>query len=390
MNKLVLIIVVVIIGLFFSCKPVIEVVPMSDTAYQINENGIVYHLPRTVFHVEVIVKHQLVVPGPYHKFANKYLSITDVPFQEEELYFMDEIKFNPITEPDPDAAYLVLSNSQFPSFTFTPENILCGVNLDSNDLCQHLDIETSRTTKLNQEFPESPFFTDLSVKRNFIDMLDTTYKVVEIDSVFQKIPVYNTVISSKDTEQKAEEAANFIIKLRKRRFKLEAGMNDNLAKGNALSQMIDELNKLEQEYLSLFIGKKFVEQTNYSVYYIPEMQVEDKNIVLFWFSEEDGFSATETANSRPIQIKFKTLPQTKNVSKFYARQTEFEPKSQGFYYRIPGKCRLTIFDGNNIMSDEIFDVAQMGILNSLPASMFKKKVPEILFDVHSGSIIYIR
>jgi hypothetical protein len=42
------------------------------------------------------------------------------------------------------------------------------------------------------------------------------------------------------------------------------------------------------------------------------------------------------------------------------------------------------------MSDEIFDVAQMGILNSLPASMFKKKVPEILFDVHSGSIIYIR
>jgi hypothetical protein len=387
---------VVIFGLLsivWSCKPSLEVIPVSGNDTQIKKNGIIYHLPRTVFEIEVNLTHEIVIPGPFHKYANKYLSITNVPYTEEESYTISDIKIKPITEPDPNAAFLVKSKQTFfPAINLLPNNIILGVNLDDFYFESESESESDATNTFKVKIDDlnEPYFTDISVKRNFINMLDTTYKVVEIDSVYQKIPVYNTVIISKDLEQKAEEAANYIIKIRKRRFKLEAGMYEVFPDGKALKKMLKELDELEQEYLSLFIGKRYEFNHSYKEIFTPDKQIEDKKIILFWFSEEDGISKEETAVSRPINLTCKALPQTTTVDVFYKQQQEFEPKYNGFYYRIPGKCRLTIMDADYCFADQRFDVAQYGIINSLPCQMFKKTSPVILFDANYGSIINIK
>jgi hypothetical protein len=54
----------------------------------------------------------------------------------------------------------------------------------------------------------------------------------------------------KSLEEKAEEAAAFIYKLRKRRFKLLVGQEQPVPDGNALDISIRELDELEKEYLS--------------------------------------------------------------------------------------------------------------------------------------------
>lgn len=388
MKKNSLFVIIAISILFWSCKPSIEVINISDSKTQIEENGLIYHLPRTVYHVEIVMEHEYVIPGPFYKYANKYLSINNVPFDEEEYYSINEINLLPIVEADPDAVFMIFAKKDFPSLTFTPDNILCGVNVDiPMEYKPELFSEKGTHTSLLEDFPQEPYFTNLSVKRNFIDMLDTTYKVVEIDSVFQKIPVYNTVIISKDDEQKAEEAANFIIKLRKRRFKLEAGLSEINPSKKVLDQMINTLNKLEQDYLDLFTGKHFVVKEVYSVLFIPELSIQNKDVVLCWFSDEDGISDTETATSRPININCKALPQTEDINEFYSRQLEWKPKAKGIFYRIPGKGKIVISDSNYILVNEIVDIPQFGIINSMPIKMFKKKSPKILINPTNGSII---
>lgn len=378
------------ISFIWSCKPSLEVIPISNSDAQIETNGIVYHLPRTAFEIEVSVNYELTIPGPFHKYANKYLSITNVPFAEEEAYSIKEIKISPFTEPDPDAAFLIASKKSFPSISLLPDNIIRSVNVQDKNIEFEYQPKEAKIFNIDMEDIDEPYFTDLSVKRNFIDMLDTTYKVVEIDSVYQKIPVYNAVITSKELEQKAEEAANYIIKIRKRRFKLEAGMYEVFPEGKALKRMLKELDELEQEYLSLFIGKKYVFEHYYSDVFVPEKQIENKKIILFWFSEENGISKEETAVSRPIHLVCEALPQTKPVDAFYNQQQNYNPKHNGFYYRIPGKSKLSIIDGDYYMVNQIYEVAQYGIINALPCKMFKKTSPAILYDTNSGSIINIR
>ena len=391
MKKTILVFIILgLLSFLWSCKPSMEVIHISNSDEQIKCNGIIYHLPRTVFEVEVELNYEVLIPGPFNKYANKYLSITSVPFQEEESYSIDEIKVSSLSEPDPDAAFLIKSKKSFPQISFSNRNLIQGVNIDDFVTESPAEFLHEKSTCIPNDELTEPFFTDLSVKRNFINMLDTTYKVIEIDSVYQKIPVYNNVITSKELEQKAEEAANYIIKIRKRRFKLEAGMYEVFPDGRALKQMLKELDELEQEYLSLFVGKKYVFDYSYKETFVPEKQLEKKDIILFWFSEEEGISKNETALSRPIYLNCEALPQTKTVESFYKQQNEYKPKYNGLYYRIPGKCRIIIKDGEYIMSNDIFDVAQFGLLNSLPINMFKKSSPSILYVINSGSIINIQ
>lgn len=373
--------------LLFSCSPKLHVIPLKNSDTQIKKNGIIYNLPRTVFEIEFTVKHTSFVAGPYAGYAEKYLSIAGVSLADYETYEIEAINFNTLSQPDPDAAFMLCGDftKHNMSLSLSKNGILQGINLVPEETGPN-EAEPASTIGFSQQINDV-VFTDYTVKRNFTDIKDTTYRVIKTDSVYQKIPVINTRITSKDIEQKAEEAANFIIKTRKQRFQLITAGDENTSDGAAMSIMVDELNKLEEKYLSLFIGKSTSRSETFKVYYVPRN--DDQNTILFWISETRGVSFEKTEDANQVCVVVKNLGINDDASQFYKKQNELNPKRTGFYYRIPGKAEVKISMGDTILYNGIYNVAQMGILNWLDSKITGNKKIQISFDPALGSLRYI-
>ena len=382
MKKIIVLLSVLGIGLLGFSQ--INVVPITDNALQIKKNATVYYLPQTLIHVKVDVKTSKFIPGPFYNFADKYLSISDAPKKSYTYSDILTVEFMQVSVVDPLAGFMVLDNKA--SLCFDRRGVIAAYNdvVDNQIVLNELKY---------QNVPEyfdldSPFYTDYGVKRNFIGITDTTYKVIQLDSIFQKIPVYNTVITSKDFEQKAEEAANYIIKMRKRRFKLQTVQFDGEKPPKDIKFLIKQLDKLEAQYLELFIGKEI--SVNNSFYYTFKPLTDHKSgkIEMFQLSEERGICQTAAEDTEPVYLKYQNCAWTAELDSFYSRQTKLKEKekTKGLFYRIPGHGGLSVeFDGNTY-AKQTFVIPQYGTLTNLPSKMFKNKHLKIIFDVENGSI----
>src|SRR6056297_2076979 len=70
--------------LLISCKPKqeLKVTPVSGLS-ELRTEGLIYALPQTTLRVTVEATEYRTIPGPYYRFAEKYLGVTDVPDSEE-------------------------------------------------------------------------------------------------------------------------------------------------------------------------------------------------------------------------------------------------------------------------------------------------------------------
>ncbi len=386
MKKSVLFIVVVGI-IMISCKPKMNVVSMSNSNHQIKKQGLVYSLPRTVFEIDFELKHTVFQAGPYSEYADKYLGIDNVAQSDYQYYEIVSVQVKPLAQPDPDAVFLI--ETDLPkanhNYRFSSQNMLHGINI-----CHLPAIDISYPLPesfLYGSINENVWFTDLSVKRNFTNIKDTTYRVIKADSVYQKIPVINTKITSKDKEQKADEAANFIIKTRKRRFQVETGQSEYLPDGVAVETMLQSLNELENRYLELFIGKTNTSIDKIKLYYIP--QKDAGNTVLFWITE-NGISYTKEEDAEIVSVQMQNLETTQEVSRFYKRQNELNPKNHGLYYRIPGAALMRISCNDKVYFNGMFDVAQYGYCNFIDVAVMRKKDFSVELDPLTGAIRFIK
>ncbi len=363
----------------------INVVPLKDSELQIKKNSLIYSLPRVTININIIVETEYFFPGPYQKYADKYLTIKNTSSDPDIKSKIVDIRINSVTEPDPNATFLVIFKKNEFLLNYCSSSIIKSYGMEGG-------LEKSDEFDTNLSIPSfndyDVIFTDMSVKRNFIDVTDTTYRVIQVDSIFQKIPIYNKVITSKEFEQKAEEAANYLIKIRKRKFKLMTGQFETETPPSDVNSMIAELEELEQEYLSLFIGKTIKVENSFNFKYTPEGNVKEKKIVLFHLSDEFGIVEEERSDSQPVYLLLTNNSITSEIDSFYNRQTELKKKdkNKGLFYRIPGYASVKVIYDDMQYVEQVVMVPQYGVLNYLPANMFKSKSLKILFDENSGSV----
>jgi len=363
----------------------INVIPVTDSEIQIKKNSFIYSLPRVTINISITVETEYFFPGPYQKFADKYLTIRNTVQDPYVISKISDVTLNSITEPDPAATFLLtLKNKNFVLNYYSSAIIKSFGLSDVDDKTYTFPTEMS----IPKYFEDNILFTDMSVKRNFINITDTTYKVIQVDSIFQKIPVYNKVITSKEFEQKAEEAANFIIKLRKRKFKLMTGQFETEPPPTDVKMLIEELEELEKEYLSLFIGKTVKIENTFNFRFTPSGNVKEEKIVLFHLSDEYGIMDEENADTEPVYCHIINSNNTSEIERFYNRQTELKnkDKNKGLFYRIPGYATVRILHDDIKYVEQIMMIPQCGQLNYLPAKLFKNKSLKVIFDENSGSV----
>jgi hypothetical protein len=209
-----------------------------------------------------------------------------------------------------------------------------------------------------EKTPE-PYFTDLSIKRNFEVEKNVAVSLVMPDSNSVSRPANRKTLKEKTLEQKAEEAANFLIKLKKRRFRMVSGLNDSTPQGEAMAASLQELARLEEAYLSLFIGKKTIYHHQRNYHYAPAIGKKTDRIVLLRFSDNEGFLDALETRGKPVLFDLASTSKTKGLE----QSASFAHLDDNMIlYRIPDLVNVKLIYGEAVLSEALMPVFQSGAL----------------------------
>jgi hypothetical protein len=344
----------------FSCSPSgkLTITNLNDLS-AFSDNSYMYSLPITRVVVDITTVRRLTIPGPYNAYAQKYLGFEAVPSISKVDWDIVDVRLKTIEEPDPEYGYSVSSGQQTKVLDQIQQLTKEGLIMSPYAL-----ISFSQFYPLLVDNPEPIHFTDLSVKRN----IDNSHKAKDKKDA-DDINDNNTGRQRSDLktlEQKAEEAANFIYKLRKRRFKLLAGMDNTSADSIGIATSVSELDKLEQEYLELFIGKTYTDTLKKTFLYNPQISQDLERNVLCRFSDETGFQDAMGASGIPMVLELKNMHTSGAIENL--RMPSTGPTFTNIlFYRIPDKAMVRIFYGSNTILEGEVKIFQYGPL--VPASI---------------------
>jgi hypothetical protein len=355
-----------LILLVIACSPTARItVTNVNNVSNISGSSSYYSLPLTVFAVRVFALRESFVPGPYFMYARKYLGIADVVTKPYQQWSIVDLQVSHYLETDPDFLFTVSSQ---PASSFA--EILQQLSNDSLILLPAHFATRQVFGGLHEDGTLRPAFTDLSVKRNFEMKKGTQISEVLPDTLFADLPVAGSKDEPvfKTTEQKAEEAANFIIKLRKRRFKLISGQYTYMPEGEALDRAIDELNRIEKQYLSLFTGIRTVTEQSQVFHYLPDNGKELNRTILLRFSETEGFLEARESRGKPVLVEIQDMNKTKGLDAIKLNLKESENQ---LFYRIPDQSFIRVLYGETLMREAKFPVYQFGTLVGMTVAVKK-------------------
>lgn len=335
---------------------------------RISTNSLIYALPRTSLAVDVTVKKTTFRHGPYYEYAEKYLGIENASDEDWVEWAISEVNIRGEEEIDPQHYYLLETDAPLE---------VNALALSKSGLILTPDPELYAGKPVAQsiitEDPEPVFHTDLSVKRNVTMVYDTNYRFIETDTGFVQVPYLYEREVQLSLEEQAEEAANFIIKIRKRRFKLMSGQYDVFPEGIALQYAVENLTVLEKEYVALFIGKYKDEKYPLSYRYMPGENSPDLPHLLFRFSPQSGVLPVSDLTGRPVMVEITRQDKTKIMDHLtYKPAEEGEKEIKALFYRIPEVATVRVIDEQQVLAEKDLLIYQFGPTVRLPVNVMLK------------------
>ncbi len=353
--------------------------------------GIIYTLPQTKIIVEVEINKIIKIKGPYADFTNQYLGkLSNIIQKNEIIWQIANINFHTIPIPDTNNTYVLSSN--FLPVNLTQEGFLIGYNCPNiNYSTPHFDFNTQINGK---NYENNYTFDLLPSDKNYKIVYDTVYKEQVFDTIIRKVPILKPNLVRKTTAEQAKELADRLMTLRDDRAALLVGEGDNdyLPTGDALKLMLSEIDKLEASYLSMFIGKTDTVKYTYTFSYIPIPTDNNKQIILFKFSEHSGLLPADNLYGKSVFLEINTDEQTKQINKyqdnrfFYFAQTKNKSSDKAIYYRIPQQTKLRIVYNNQVIAEQTEPITQLGTTDALPTYMFDNQNIKIEFYPQLGAI----
>lgn len=378
--KLRYIITTLLVFLLASCSSY-EVIRIKKDTEAPQASGFYYSLPRTVLTIDITVSRIERLAGPYARYASKYLGIKDPVLQNVTTYELSDIAINTYAEPDPEQFYFVNLKNYKPS----KANSLM-IALDKSGLIQDLNdnsdkkIEQDKNENSNRakiDYSETfKYFAD----NNLVERVDTIIELVSMDTVTVEKRTLKRRMVEKSMEQKAKEAADFIMKIKEQRLDILTGAQEVPYSEATVKYMSEELDKLEKEYMMMFIGVTKTDVLHYRYYYLPKSEVYSASIPLFKFSYKSGIIDESISGGEMVYIHVDRAGNTKNLEDFVNRNADDKDK-KGFYYRIPEYAKFTIKQGETLKAEASFLISQFGVVTSLPA-----KNAKVQFYPNTGAI----
>lgn len=320
-----------------------------------------YCLPMTSISLEVEAVQEQFYAGPYAKYAEKFLGIK-ARQNDETTYQLTQIKMTPYVEADQSKRY---------SLMVTKGNIDANfLKLSSSGLVSFGNAAMTGETMWRFPVDSHGDFTGKGVSSNLTSEATTLFQNNRKENSYNKVSVQQNVIVTKSVEKKASEAAEMILSLRKQRLQIVTGDTDATYSGEAMGAAIAELTRLEEEYMTLFIGYSEYQKQTMNFEVIPESGRESQRYVAFRLSDSAGLVPADNLSGKPMVMEFipQTFAQVSGPSESEAKKTPAVLAS----YRIPAICTVKLTDGVNVLLQSRIPVYQLGQESSIPVNVILK------------------
>jgi hypothetical protein len=345
-------------GVFSPANPLFaqtKVVKVS--ALKVNDYGIQYMLPKTVFKIEVEYNEIRQKAGLYAKYASRYLGINEsnIIMEDRNYYSMGNISLTESSVPNKEQSYLILFKTKtFAPFVYlTEEGVICSINA---------------------EYPEEPVY-----KKPPSAVSPPKELAMNPQSIFTE-----EYLRAGSVSKMAEVAAKNIYKIRESRQDILTGEVENMPKdGEAIKIVLSNLDLQEKLWMELFTG------SSETIKHTKQLTVEPdegwNRKVLFRFSNYYGVVDADDLSGRPIYIRLKNLRTVEMESLETRRKLK---ESESIAYNVPGQAEVSIYDGTKKIYSTTAFVTQFGSTQVLNPSLLddKKAFVRIYFYPNTGAI----
>lgn len=351
-----------ILALFASLTVDAQFVTTLAANSQSQNEGMLYYLPCNVIKLELTVEETSYYIGPYAEFASQMLGTTDYIRENKTELTVKNVDIQLGSEIDPNAVFYIefdeKNKEPIPSFIIDNDGIIRAVGYDS--------LPSDIVGRNTFDYNDSEYKETSDVK--FIEILDIPDEDDDEDDDEEegrKAPKKMT------KEDRAKIALENIDKVRTAHFDLVSGVQE-VAFGNTITYMVDEMNAIEYEYVSLFKGK-VIKNTYKVCYYVkPDKSQANSNV---WVGKLD--------NGETIKIQF----DTKNASaNFNALDNDVLNAGQTnkIFYRIPSTTNAKITLGNETIAFKTLIISQFGEMRLISA-----KNNKILLNPNTGQVLTV-
>lgn len=351
-----------------------------------NDTDLFYSLPRTVLSIDVEVRKNGKMPGPFARYANRFLGLDDVILSASKTYEIKGININTFAEPDPEQLYFVrlpedISHAAY--LSLSKSGLITGI---SRKKTTDIPLDAYQFTKdfgIHESKPGFNYFMDI----NLTERIDTIIHYVFEDTAVVQQQTFRRSLIEKTTEQRAREVAEHILEIREKKFDLISGFQEIPYTKDALEFMHAELSRLENEYLTLFTGITSHSTMIYRFIHRPSKEDAAKKHTLFYFSERDGVIAraeshTNLQHVKPVILAYQSANATKSLRQpQQQRLPDAAMPAKGIHYRLPEYSDIDILIGAEPRAKSRKLINQFGVVKALPA-----KNMEIDFHPGTGSI----
>lgn len=327
------------------------------SATKANNYALVYTLPTTRLSVTLEAEITVRKPGEFHKYAKKYLNISNPISHEEHSASLKSAITTTRGVPNPNERYAVqFKNGTDPYMLLSPDNIPLAVNTTDTYSAPDITLPESRDAE------PTPLQTPAA-----------------------RQVISEEMMQSQSTAKRAELAASALFAIRQTRADLISGQAEQMPPdGKSLQLMLDNLDAQEKALMAMFVGTTatHTQVRTYSV--TPKGDI--RNQIIARISPLEGLVDANDLSGTPVYLNLTVTQRGEMPVNEKGIRLEF-PKN-GFAYCIPGKADVSVSYDDATYFNSATDFAQFGVVYGLaPNSFTDKKNPiYVIFDPATGAI----
>ena len=325
---------------------------------QTETDGIYYYLPRNVIRLDFVVEKNQDYKGKYSSYAKEMLNTDNYIKENKTTYKIIKVNVNTLTEADPSMVFHIATDDKAKE---APKYEIC---FDNDGIIKSFGCQTSLADSSND------IRVDNVLNENKI--LDYQYIVLEDkDDEEEKSKYTDKEIAFSILEE--------IKKLRVAYFDLISGYQE-VDYGKTMNYMVEELKALENEYLSMFVGKTNTETLTKTFYVIPNEG--ENSVVIGKFSNTEGFSATKTGEV--VRINFTDLSKSSVINNLSTDEIQNTTYTNKLFYRNPANVTMQVTCGDKVFYENRLKISQLGNVILLPMNKMR-----LVFDTNTGQVLSI-
>lgn len=321
------------------------------------QEGFYYSVPQTVLRLDFRIEETVMLEGPYSLYADRYLGTNNVVRGKSRQFKLVDVTINSCGEADPEATFFV-------EFTHKAAKKV-NVELNSKGILETFAVGDSPFVSGNGKVDENP-------------VCEGDNKPIDTSMVFR------TAIApamGRPVEQQARAAAEKIAEIRDAKMKLLTGYQEVAFEGEAVKSMYERLDAMEEEYLSLFVGKRLTKVVVRSIYVAPTL--ENTILQIAKFSLRNGLSSSLQSDGETITVAVSPSMITASIKAPSHSAIENATHENKLVYRIPETANVKVTCGSRMLAEQRCSISQLGVLLLAPIG---KGQNALHFDPTTGQL----